>query len=628
MTAEQVAARLDDRFRLLTGGSRTALPRHQTLRAVVDWSWDLLDEGERALLRRLSVFAGGGTLEAIEQVCAGVPVAGPAVAGPAEVAGSAVAVAGSAVAAGDVFDLLAALVDKSLLVVRHSQDGPRYRMLEIIRAYGRERLAEAGETEAVRRAHGAYFLRLAESGQEPLLTGAQLEWLPKLAAEQDNLHAAVRAAVAARDAATAAGLIGASGLYWWMRNKEEGGELAIEALRVVGELTEAERGEVFAGQGAQDRLAMAYAMGGMLNFDSPRSELAVDWLLTAHSFIARIVREGGDCNPLLFLTEPLARLVSGAAATFPDAFDEAVGSPHPWVSAISRILRGQVELNVGAVEAAEADFLAAAGTFGGLGERWGTAVALTNLATLAVWRGEYAAAADYHERAIAGVTELGSVEDEIQARLNLARDLWLTGGETERERSRAELAAALRGADELGWPEVTANAAYTAGNLARMDGDLDAARRYLARAQDIARRPGLPGQLVALVASSLGYLAAETGDLDAARRCHQHAIDTARRTNDGPAVAQVVAGLADLALHEGDPVLAATLLGASEGVRGTTDRSISDEFRVAEAVRGALTPADWDAAFQRGRGATLATLDAVLTPGAGTRGPRAARTPR
>ena len=82
MTAEQVAARLDDRFRLLTGGSRTALPRHQTLRAVVDWSWDLLDEGERALLRRLSVFAGGGTLEAIEQVCAGAAVAaGPAVAG-------------------------------------------------------------------------------------------------------------------------------------------------------------------------------------------------------------------------------------------------------------------------------------------------------------------------------------------------------------------------------------------------------------------------------------------------------------------------------------------------------------------------------------------------------------------
>ena len=93
MTPEQVATRLDDRFRLLTGGSRTALPRHQTLRAVVDWSWDLLDEPERALLRRLAVFTGGASVEAAEQVCAGGPVA-----------------------AGDVFDLLTALVDKSLVV--------------------------------------------------------------------------------------------------------------------------------------------------------------------------------------------------------------------------------------------------------------------------------------------------------------------------------------------------------------------------------------------------------------------------------------------------------------------------------------------------------------------------------
>ena len=103
MTLPQLAARLDDRFRLLTGGSRTAMPRQRTLRAVVDWSWDLLDERERALLRRLAVFAGGVTLEAAEDVCAGGPVA-----------------------AADVFDLLCALVDKSLLQIAESE-GPRYR---------------------------------------------------------------------------------------------------------------------------------------------------------------------------------------------------------------------------------------------------------------------------------------------------------------------------------------------------------------------------------------------------------------------------------------------------------------------------------------------------------------------
>jgi predicted ATPase/DNA-binding SARP family transcriptional activator len=611
MTAEQVAARLDDRFRLLTGGSRTALPRHQTLRAVVDWSWDLLDEGERALLRRLSVFAGGGTLEAIEQVCAGLPVGGPAVAGPA-------------VATEDVFDLLAALVDKSLLIVRHTQDGPRYRMLEIIRAYGRERLDEAGETEEVRRRHAAYFLRLAESSQHALLGAGQLEWLRRLAAEQDNLHASVRGAVAARDAETAAGLIGASGMYWWLRSlKVEGGDLAVDVLGLVDALTDAERAEIFHDDGSRDRLAMAYAICGMLTFDSERSGMAAGWLLNATALLGEIAGEG---NPLLQLAAPLARLVAGDGLAFPRVFDQAVDYPHPWISAVARVLRGQVELNVGAVQAAEADFRAAEQVLAEVGERWGTAVSLSSLATLAGWRGEYAAAVTYDERALVLMTELGSAEDEVQTRLNLARDLWLAGG-SERERSRAVLARALRDADKLGWPEVSANAAYTAGNLARMEGDLDAARAQLVRAAEIAATPGLPGQLAAVIGSSLGYLDAAASDLATARERHDRAVRAAVGTGDGPVVAQVLAGLADLAMREGDPVRAATLLGASEGVRGTSDRSILDEFRVAEAVRGALTSADWDGAFQRGRGATLATLDAVLTPDAGARGPRAARTP-
>jgi predicted ATPase/DNA-binding SARP family transcriptional activator len=145
LSPDQVAARLDDRFGLLTGGSRIALPRHQTLRAVVDWSWDLLDEAEQVLWRRFATFAGGATLEAAEQVCAG-----------------------SVIAPGQLLDRLTALADKSLLSVRHGPQGPRYRMLEIIRAYGLERLAEAGERDALRQAHARYFTRLAEVSQEYL----------------------------------------------------------------------------------------------------------------------------------------------------------------------------------------------------------------------------------------------------------------------------------------------------------------------------------------------------------------------------------------------------------------------------------------------------------------------------
>jgi predicted ATPase/DNA-binding SARP family transcriptional activator len=171
MSPEQIAARLDDRFRLLTGGSRTAMPRHQTLAAVVGWSWDLLDDAERALWRRLSVFAGGATLAAARRVCAG-----------------------GLVAADQVPDLLAALVDKSILTVRHDQDGPRYRMLDIIRAYGQERLAEAGERESLRQAHAAHFRELAAAARDHLLGAEQLVWLQRLSEDQDNLHAAVRGA--------------------------------------------------------------------------------------------------------------------------------------------------------------------------------------------------------------------------------------------------------------------------------------------------------------------------------------------------------------------------------------------------------------------------------------------------
>ena len=152
LTAAQVASRLDDRFSLLTAGSRTALPRHQTLRAIVDWSWDLLNEAERTVLRRLSVFSGGATPAAAEQVCG--PAGGP----------------------GGLIDVIASLVDKSLVTATGEAE-VRYRLLETVRAYAAERLAEAGEEAQVRAAHARYFLDLAESGEPELRGPAQLDWL-------------------------------------------------------------------------------------------------------------------------------------------------------------------------------------------------------------------------------------------------------------------------------------------------------------------------------------------------------------------------------------------------------------------------------------------------------------------
>ena len=597
MTAEQVAARLDDRFRLLTGGSRTALPRHQTLRAVVDWSWDLLDDRERALLRRLSVFAGGGTLEAAEDICAGLPAPGVAS-----------AVAGPGVAAEDVFDLLAALVDKSLLVVRHSQDGPRYRMLEIIRAYGRERLAEAGESDELREAHARYFTQLAEASRDHLLAAEQLDWLRRLAGDQDNLHAAVRHAVAVGDGPTAVRLAAALGWYWFLRGmKLEGAELIGEAFGIPGLVESAD----------PEHLAVAYMMGALLTADTPLQTSAADWLDRAAALAAQIP---SPADPIMSLVSPLATLfgaaVPGRGPADPEILDDAVGSSHRWVAALARILRGHAALNVGRGHAqAEADFLAGASILAELGERWGQAVAFGGLAMLEGWRGEHAAAVSHYRQARELVAAFGSTEDEVQFRLFIVRELWLAD---EREAARAELSRALPDAERIGLPELRAYAAYVAGDLARLDGRPEDAREGLLRAVNLAAPTEVAQQLRAVAATGLGYLAGAEGDLDAARDWHTHALATARFTADAPVIAGTLVGLADLALRKGNPERAAELLGAGFAIRGTTDRSVPDEERVADETRSALGETRYGEAYQCGQRVTIDTLPTLVTvtPGA------------
>ncbi|HEV8339255.1 MAG TPA: tetratricopeptide repeat protein [bacterium] len=168
MSVEQIASKLDDRFRLLTTGGRTTPPRHQTLKAAMDWSYELLTEHERMLLRRLSVFAGGWTLEAAEAVSAA-----------------------DGLEVEEVLDLLSRLVDRSLVLVQEPNGETRYRLLETVRQYARDRLAETGEAEQVRARHRDWFLHLAEQG-EALLQGAQQAvWFDRLEVEHDNLRAAL-----------------------------------------------------------------------------------------------------------------------------------------------------------------------------------------------------------------------------------------------------------------------------------------------------------------------------------------------------------------------------------------------------------------------------------------------------
>ena len=183
LAVEEINRRLDSRFRLLTGGSRTAQARQQTLRALIDWSYDLLTEQEKAVLARLSVFAGDWSMEAAESVCQGdVPD-------------------GESVEEWDVLDLVTTLADKSLLVAEQGQGRTRYRLLETMRHYSADRLVERGDEEAAKRRHGGFFLALAEEAVPQMRGPEQGVWLDRLEAEHDNMRAALAWAEAALDGA-------------------------------------------------------------------------------------------------------------------------------------------------------------------------------------------------------------------------------------------------------------------------------------------------------------------------------------------------------------------------------------------------------------------------------------------
>ena len=217
MSVEQIASHLNDRFHLLTGGSRTALPRHQTLQAMIDWSHDLLSKPERVLLRRISIFAGGWTLEAAESVCWD-----------------------EGIEKYEILDLLTQLLNKSLIVAEREQGkDTRYHMLETIRQYAREKLWEAGEGEILRQQHLAYFVDLAERAEPNLRAFDMVMWLDRLETELDNIRAAMEYAL---ESDIEAQLRTTSALLWFWHIRGHGNE-GIDWLQHGLSIEKAERGD-------------------------------------------------------------------------------------------------------------------------------------------------------------------------------------------------------------------------------------------------------------------------------------------------------------------------------------------------------------------------------------------------
>ncbi|GIG64105.1 BTAD domain-containing putative transcriptional regulator [Phytomonospora endophytica] len=566
MSVDQLAERLDDRFRLLTGGSRTALPRHRTLRAMVDWSWELLSDAERTVLRRLSVFHGGASLEAAEKVCAG-----------------------EAVEDYEVLDLLDALAEKSLVVVQ-GEGAARYRMLGTIKEYAQQRLAEAGETDLARRAHLAFFTELTNTAEPHLRRADQVDWLGRVQAEHDNIVAAMRGAIAAGEAPEAMRLAAGCGWYWWLGgSRAEGMELLTAATELPGEVP-------------GDIRATVYALITMfLNTGPSDAHAAAEWIRRSYE----LVKDHPRGHPALGLVVASERLLHGPEG-FVSAFEPVLADPDPWVRALARLQTGKMRIVLGVeVDLAETYVAQALAEFRALGERFGISFALTELADLLAGRGELVRACEYYEEAIAAIAELGVEDDVIRMRGRQALMYWISGDE---DASAVALAEAERGAQRVTWPGTLAQLAMERAMLARWSSDADEALRQL----DILRTALGPEaerpNIVATTHDLLGYLAE---DLELARAEHAAAIAAADESAHAMIIAQSLVGVADLALRLDEPEQAARLVEASYVVRGRPDRFQPDSARIERVVRSRLGDTGYTEAAAEGAGVDWRELVAV-----------------
>ncbi|MEV4476759.1 BTAD domain-containing putative transcriptional regulator [Nonomuraea sp. NPDC049504] len=434
----EVAARLDDRFRLLTRGSRTALPRHQTLRAVVAWSWDLLTEDERLMARRLSVFAGGARPEAAERVC-GLPE-----------------------------DVLFSLTEKSLV---EYVDG-RFRMLATIRAFCLERLEESGEAEEIRHAHARHYLDFMLATDPLLRTSEQLVWLARVDEESDDLDAAVRWATEAGHLELGFRLLAHSACYWWMRgHRSASSHLADGLLSALGERRLPGMDEEFA------MCVLVSAWNGRSD-EELRSQLSevqallpIEWLPKRVEFLMMLLS--------MFTGPP-----SDFAMTY-DLLGRYGDRLPPWQQSLAYTGRAFLLQVLGRTDEAVAEFERSLAAFRRIGERWGIVLVLSGLGNLRQSQAD-------HRGALALADEALEVARELRAYTEIGEALCRRGDALayldDLEGARADYREAAELARMKGSMEIRAWALLGLGEAATADGDFGTARDLLVRAREACPR--------------------------------------------------------------------------------------------------------------------------------------------
>jgi predicted ATPase len=536
LSVEDINGRLDRRFRLLTGGDRSALPRQQTLRALVDWSYDLLSAQEKTLLARLSVFSGGWTLAAAEAMCGFDPIED-----------------------WEVLDLLTSLVDKSLasLTPPESEEeggGPtRYGMLETLRQYAREKLQESGEEEELQRRHWDWFLALAE-GAEPHLKGPdQVTWLSRLETEHGNLRAALDASAARAEADTATWevglrLAGALWQFWSVRGYlTEGREYLDRALRLRPAAAEG------APQGAVTGM-VAKALGGT----------------------GRLASNQGDYE--------------AARAFFEESLSLWQLSDDKNGMAFSLVNLGILAYSQGDHEAARVLYEQCLALYREAGNKSGIADSLGNLGILADNRGDYPAARALYDEGLALYRELGNKRGAAISLLNLGT---IADNQGDYEVGRALYEECLLFYRELG---DKGGIAVTLANLACSaydQGDYESSRALheesLSLRRELGDRRGIANSL-----ASLGIIANSQGDYAAGRALFEESLRLRRALGDRRSAAFSLAGMAVACLGESDARGAVILWGAASALRESVGSPLppgdqAKEDQNIEQARAALS---------------------------------------
>ncbi len=567
LSPEEIAARLDDRFRLLTRGSRAALPRHQTLRAAMDWSYDLLSHKEQAVLRRLSVFAGGFTLDAAEAICAGDGIE------PAE-----------------VLDLLAHLVDKSLVTAEGQNSKTRYQLLETVRQYGRDRLLESGEAVATRWRHLDWFLVMAEEFAAAQPKDLE-QWLDRLEREHDNLRAALGWAREA-DPEQSLRLAAAVGRFWDNRGYvREGLEWLEDALSRNAVLTIARaRALWWASQLAglyrdfrrvaaigEEYLALARSLGTKLHEARALNVMGDAAIFQGYAGRAAayfeeslaLYRELGTQESIAGTLRDLGEVAFAegdhprAIALLQESLERYREMQHRGGAAYALSWLGMVAELQGQYQRARVLREESLTLYREIGARHRTVMNLVGLARVARAQGDYDRATTLAEEGLSLARDFGSRFHVAQGLVELAR-VALDQGHFPRATVLCEESLAL--GLELGVEQLVAFVRNTRGTIALYQGDNMRATALLEEALKVFRGRGAT-EGTAYSLNGLGCIALRQGDTERAAALARESLTLRRGLGHLAGLHESLESLAAVAVAQGQHERAALLFGAAEAGR-------------------------------------------------------------